>query len=278
MDRIEFVHISDFHFQLCYSRSPIQQLTDKTGRSLTDMLVSGLCEIRENHPRLDFVAVTGDLTQHGAAADYDQLCAVMLEHLPDVPIFATPGNHDDMAVPLDFSVFPTAAGTPLCVCGFRGLRIISLDSRGGKYESGLVKAEQLAALAKLPASNAGSILLLHHTPHISGETEHLIYQMENPQDLYDTIRGMDIKAIFAGHTHKHFTSMLGEIPCYTAESLTYGIETGFDSMIIHNRTGYNHCVLENGILTVRHIIIEPQEYKEAVIIYSEMDSAFTTGD
>ena len=284
MNIISFIHISDLHFENNYEGKFIERLSALTNMTITDQIIVGLREIVNAHENIDFVLLTGDITHHGSIDDYACLRTIIDEELGGIPVFIALGNHDEdkfyggylgisSAMSNDEKRKENSHKSYYYSFNFNGLRIISLDSRGGKNESGFIDREQLDWLRKELESESekGTILILHHTPHISGENETLSYQMENPNDLYEAIKDSDVKAIFAGHTHKAFASMLGKIPCYTVDSLSYGIDLFMDRMEINNRTGYNYCeIADTGNLAVRHIPITREEDKKATVRYYEM--------
>ena len=266
-----FVHISDFHYKNSYEGMHSEKLSANTGLTLTEQFVLGIREIIKDSGRIDFFILSGDLCQNGTANEYECFKKILDEEMKGIPYYLSLGNHDNDNFWNGFLGKPEKTGSYYYSINHEGLRIISLDSRGGAYESGFLEQEQLSWLKNelsIPAEK-GSILLLHHTPHVSGEIEYLIYQTENPSELYEVVENSDIKGIFCGHTHKYFASTLGSIPCYTAESLCFGIDTYEDKMIISNYTGYNYCSVTNGTLNVNQKVIVPDKIQKVTIMYTE---------
>ena len=265
MSRVEFIHISDLHYQTEYS-SFARKLSAQTGGDFTEQLRRSLAHILARVPDVAFFLLSGDLVHEGTAAEYRELHRLW-DEICGRPVYAVPGNHDSDACGIGF--WENEAD-----CAYiheaSGLRIIGMDSRGGEYSSGLLSEAQLEWLREQLKDERDSVLMIHHTPHISGEEEFLIWQMQNPQALYDVVCDANILGIFTGHTHRTFESMLGRIPCYTVNSVTHGIDATEERMVVSNQTGYNHCVYENGKLTVEHIDIPVEKAVEIVVLYSEL--------
>jgi 3',5'-cyclic AMP phosphodiesterase CpdA len=82
----------------------IAQLTDlhvrPVGKSANRVVESNLFTERALRavaalvPRPDVVVITGDLTECGLPAEYDNLARMLRQNLA-MPVFVVPGNHDD---------------------------------------------------------------------------------------------------------------------------------------------------------------------------------------
>ena len=267
-----FLHFSDIHYNSVYDSPFMRRLTDRTGIDLTSQLRLGLQHMRENCPAPAFILLSGDLVHEGLAKEYRELRDIIEAAFPAVPLFAAPGNHDSG----EYSEGWQADASASCYYAAHlpgGLRLLSLDSRGGGYGSGRIDAEQLNWLRERidEAPEVPSILMLHHTPHISGEIDFLTWQMENARELGDALRGGNILGCFTGHTHMRYASEFNSIPCYTVCSIGYEINSLEDRFILSNQTGYNLCEYENGVLDVRRVDIPPEGGEIFVEIpYSEL--------
>lgn len=85
---INIAHISDLHF----------------GREVPEVVEALVAEL--NHPQLDLIAVSGDLTQRARVNEFKAAHA-FFDHLPP-PVLVVPGNHDVSANPLTRFVAPWA--------------------------------------------------------------------------------------------------------------------------------------------------------------------------
>jgi Icc protein len=72
-----------------------------------------LARIQALRPRPRCVVLTGDLAEHGTAAEYE--CARALPSELDIPSHVVPGNHDHAP-----RMLQVLAGSPLCAAGGRG--------------------------------------------------------------------------------------------------------------------------------------------------------------
>ena len=273
MRQIRFIHISDIHFQQEYDDFA-KRLNRLTKIDFTEQFKRSVAYILENYRDIDFFLFTGDLVHEKDVEDYRALEALWQE-ICGLPVYAVAGNHDLDDIGQIF--FGAEAEPPFdYTCKHGALRIIGMDSRGGKYGTGLIEAGQLEWLRKQLDSEENSgpaILLLHHTPHTSGEEDFLLWQMENPEELEDVVKDSDIIGIFCGHAHTTFTSKLSGIPCFTVNSVTHGINSGEEAMTLSNQTGFNYCVFEGDRLTVEHVDIPQENHVELVIHYSEFGEA-----
>jgi Icc protein len=120
--------------------------------------------------RPDAVLVSGDLADHGADAEYEQV-RELLSPL-GAPLHVLPGNHDDRdALRRHFGVPGGAGGEPVQYAADLGpLRLVVLDTTipgedGGRLDDarlGWLDAE-LAAVADQP-----TLIAMHHTPLWTG--------------------------------------------------------------------------------------------------------------
>ena len=270
MRRAEFIHISDIHYQRRYSPFA-RRLIEKTGADFTSLFRRNMAHILQRHENIDFFLISGDLVHEGTIDEYREL-RELWDEICGLPVYAVPGNHDSQAFASGFlGEEPMEPGEPTdrIYCHDSGLRIIAADARGGAYGTGRLSPTQLIRLREAVSEPGDAIFMLHQTPHVSGDEEFLIWQMENPGEVYEAVRESQLLGIFAGHTHKRFYSELGCIPCYTVDSITHGIEVGEDAMTVSNQAGYHHCLYEDGKLTVRYEAIFVMPYVEVRIPYSE---------
>ena len=104
-------------------------------------------------PLPDAVLVTGDLAEHGSAAEYERV-RELLAPLP-MPVHVLPGNHDDRdAMRAHLGGLETA--------DVGGLRLIACDTTQPGRDDGRLDVEWLAA--RLAESDAPTIVAMHHPP------------------------------------------------------------------------------------------------------------------
>lgn len=187
-------------------------------------LPGGLDGVR---PRPGLLLLTGDLTDHGTAAEYarlDELLAGL-----GVRCLVVAGNHDDPAVLR--SSLPHLLGVPADGDGgagspaawtevVDGVTLVGLDS-----SSGTLGAAQLAWLDGVLAAAGGPVLVaLHHPPFPTG-----LDQLDTEWPLTDAAalravvaRHAVVAGILCGHVHRHIATALdGRVPMVTAPALSW---------------------------------------------------------
>ena len=283
MSVLRFLHITDTHFNIDYTGTRIERLHRATGITLTEQLKIGVADALARCPDAQFVLLSGDLVHEGEVEDYAALRELLGELFGEIPIYPSLGNHDNNCfwrgwLGQDAEDEDARYDSVVTLPG-SGLRIITLDSRGGPYGSGVLSEKQLAWLGEVlsDASEAGSLLMMHHTPNDGISEPYLRYQLQSSQELYEVVEGSDIIAVFAGHTHMRYESEFAGIACYTSPSIGFGIVVGEedDRMTWNDDTGYNICELEYGEsqrskLAVTAVDIEPPESHSAEVLYSEL--------
>src|ERR1700757_4809006 len=80
------VQLTDLHIRprgvACNRVSETNMLTEQAFRA-----------VRAMRPKPDLVLITGDLTECGLPAEYDNFAAILRRSLPG-PVYVVPGNHD----------------------------------------------------------------------------------------------------------------------------------------------------------------------------------------
>ncbi len=181
-------HVSDTHFG--------NDVQDPAARA--EAVMDHLLAMR---PRPDLLVVTGDVADHGLAAEYAEARA-WLDRWPG-PVAVCPGNHDVRA-----AYVVGLALEPRQVVEHAGHRFVMLDSlvdavAGERVDEGRLGEDQLTWLdRRLGESDDPAFVCLHHPPTTIG------------LELMDPIRLMDgdalaavldhhphVVAILVGHAH-----------------------------------------------------------------------------
>jgi 3',5'-cyclic AMP phosphodiesterase CpdA len=157
-------------------------------------------------PQPDVTIVTGDLVDHGEAAEYHHFRDLLAPLR--MPVFVIAGNHDSRA-PLR-QVFGADGYFPLA--GFLHytvedypLRLVALDTSIPGENGGTLCEERLgwldAALAAAP--DRPTLVLMHHPPFPTGITFMDGYGLENIAALAEIVaRHPQIERITCGHLHR----------------------------------------------------------------------------
>lgn len=145
-------------------------------------------------PAPDVVLVTGDLTDHGEAADYAILSA-SLSRL-EARTFVIPGNHDDrpvMAAELSHLGYLPASGHCSYTVEDLPVRLVALDTTDPTRHDGVFPADRARWLDEtLAADGRPTLVFMHHPPFDTG-----IFFM----DAVD-LKGRDrFRAVIDAHPH-----------------------------------------------------------------------------
>ncbi|MCO5148781.1 MULTISPECIES: metallophosphoesterase [unclassified Shinella] len=210
-------HISDFHV---FSDKPETPLVRLDAERVARRVVADLAAFA---PRLDAIALTGDLTDGGSAQDYALLQDILAPL--SMPVFVVPGNHDRryalraaFADRLPFSDssylnYETRIG---------GLKVLALDTLIEGRGDGALVPESLVWLAeRLPAGGTEpALVLLHHPPFPSGiqslDKAALTAGRSEIARLVREYRGP--LTILAGHIHRPFQATWNGAHCAVAGS------------------------------------------------------------
>ncbi|RST83872.1 serine/threonine protein phosphatase [Aquibium carbonis] len=197
---MRIAHLSDLHV-----------LVDPTGRGLVrgDAVSRAralVADVAALAPKIDVVAITGDLTDDGEEADY-ALVRDLLAPL-DVPVLAVPGNHD-LRVPMRAAFDAAAYEDPFflhheAVLG--STRFLALDSLSAGEVGGRLCPARLDWIAgKLSRPFEGdTFLLIHHPPcpTATGVLDDAIL-IEGNAELRAILAGLERPAhILCGHLHR----------------------------------------------------------------------------
>jgi 3',5'-cyclic-AMP phosphodiesterase len=134
-------------------------------------LACAVVELNALAPQPDVVVVTGDLVEHGSAAEYEHLRALLAALV--MPVFVIPGNHDSregMREAFGREGYLLRAGFLHYAIEEYPLRIVALDTHIPGEHGGLLCAERLAwfASALSAAPERPTVVLMHHPPFATG--------------------------------------------------------------------------------------------------------------
>lgn len=192
---------------------------------------------------VDMVVVTGDLTEHGRAVEYDHFARLM-EPL-NLPWHVLPGNHDDRAEIRDRFPAPGAGLVP----GAEALNwsvtlddftLIGLDSQVPGHHHGHLTPETIDFLwdRLMQARGRPVLIALHHPPIASG-----IAEMDDGA-LQDTAAfGAALRAypgpirLICGHLHRSISTLFAGIPCQVAPGASHAVT-------LDQRPGMTHTLMK----------------------------------
>ncbi|KQM61126.1 metallophosphoesterase [Agreia sp. Leaf210] len=174
---------------------------------------------------LDAVVISGDLADHGSAAEYEQLFASFQRV---VPFLLIAGNHDlssALVDALDHHGFPATLNSTLDIAG---VRLIGLDSHIDHHDEGLLSAAALEyARAHIEGSQGPVILVMHHPPVPVGHHVMDRFGLGNSDELAELIHTHDnIVGVFTGHVHTALATTFAGVPLLGAPGIASTMRLG----------------------------------------------------
>jgi 3',5'-cyclic-AMP phosphodiesterase len=170
----------------------------------------------------DAVLVSGDLAEHAADEEYEQLRA-LLERI-QAPAYVLPGNHDDRdALHRHFGV-PGAGGEPVRYDVDLGpLRLVVVDSTIPGEDGGALDDGQLGWLDETLAAAPGTptVVAMHHPPFFVGIApwDAIGLRPADRERLGEVLsRHAHVERVVAGHVHRAITTELGGRPVMSVPS------------------------------------------------------------
>jgi 3',5'-cyclic-AMP phosphodiesterase len=174
------VHFSDIHLRTEGTVGP--------GVRPRDNLVRALAVVAAQDIKPDFFVLTGDLTDNGEPAAYQELHDIMsgAASMLGAEVIYLPGNHDDRAHLRRCATGEPGSSKPLNQVFWRGgLRLVALDSTVPGKGWGELDARTLAFLTAHLAAPAdeGTVLAFHHPPVPSPIAEMARLSLRKPNQL-----------------------------------------------------------------------------------------------
>jgi Icc protein len=156
--------------------------------------------VREQQPHIDLVLATGDLSQDGTLASYQQFRDMTAPI--GAPARWIPGNHDEPQVMAHAAVHSDLLEPVVDVGNWR---IILLDSAVPGSVPGYLHDQQLQLLAQAlsEAPNRHHLVCFHHHPVSIGCAWMKPIGLRNPDALFAVLeRFPQVKAVLWGHVHQ----------------------------------------------------------------------------
>lgn len=238
-----FIQITDHHLR--------EHESDLTfGFSPAHAFRTTLRDIARRTPPPDFIVTTGDLVHAGTPAEYQTARAMLglrelspapgpqsvtAEGLRGMPMYFLPGNHDPRAVffrsMFSDSVEP-ATGVPLLMnveFAHKGMRFICID--WGSANKPIATPAMLSFLARSLENRAPAILLMHHALAPVGIPYLDSFLPDDLPAFEAIVRGSSLLAMFCGHFHTTYQTVVGGIPVYGLRSTTFSFAADGDQTL-----------------------------------------------
>lgn len=182
-------------------------------------------------PRPDVILLTGDLTECGLDIEYANLARLMRRHLPPVPVFVIPGNHDrreNLRKALEH--LPGVTADPFYVqyaVEDFPVRLVMLDTVVPGAGHGELRPEQLqwldSTLAQVPGKP--TMIAMHHPPFACGIAHMDRIRLRDAAAFTDIVaRHPQVERIICGHHHRAITTKLAQAIASIAPSVAHQVE------------------------------------------------------
>ena len=204
-----------------------------------------LSHCMSHHPEVDFVLITGDISQTGNISSYRVFDSVINNF--DVPVYCVPGNHD---IPEFLARFvPTSPAKHMSVVALRGINLLLLNSCVDGKHAGKVSDESLHQL-QTHLEGCGqefNILAIHHPPVLINSRWLDELGLENRNDLLQIITRFprDI-LLLSGHVHQEVDQQMDNLRLLATPSTCHQFKSDSDDM----------CHLEAPMPAYRYIDVD----------------------
>jgi Icc protein len=192
-DAVLLVQLSDSHL---FADADVKLL----GMNTRDSLRRVIDLVREQQPHIDLVLATGDLSQDGTLASYQQFRDMTAPM--GAPARWLPGNHDEPQIMADAAVHSDLLEPVVDVGNWR---VTLLDSAVPGSVPGYLQDQQLQLLVQAlsEAPNRHHLVCLHHHPVSIGCAWMEPIGLRNPDALFAVLdRFPQVKAVLWGHVHQ----------------------------------------------------------------------------
>jgi 3',5'-cyclic-AMP phosphodiesterase len=193
---------------------------------MTERAIDAVIALR---PRPDVVLITGDLTDCGLVAEYEQL-KIMLRRL-DLPFFVIPGNHDRREnfrrALSDYRGVTDDPEFVQFVVDDYPIRLIGLDTLVPGKGEGALCARRLAFLERSLARERDkpTVIFMHHPPFDCGIL-HMdrIRLLAGAERLAEIVRPYrNVERILCGHHHRAIEARFAGTICSIAPSVAHQV-------------------------------------------------------
>lgn len=194
IEPLKFVHITDTHVL----NQPNEKFFDL---NTTECLESVLSHCFKHHTDIDFLLVTGDISQTGTENSYKIFKSILQKY--EIPVFCVPGNHDDPATLKN--ILPFSPHNSISTVQMGSYSLVLISSWMANMSHGIISENSLQQLDDYLCNNQDlfSIIALHHPP-VSVNSKWLDdISLKNSADLLSIISKHSPKSLLLfGHVHQ----------------------------------------------------------------------------
>jgi 3',5'-cyclic AMP phosphodiesterase CpdA len=215
-------HLTDTHV-LAAGAVDGERHVDNNGR-----LAQAVATIGAETPPMRAVLATGDLTNDGQTAEYEELGRLLAPL--SIPVLPIPGNHDDRdRVRATFPDVPWVdAAHASWVTTVDHVRIVGLDSvrpgePGAEFDTD--RERWLRGVLGEPHDRP-TVLAVHHPPFTTGIAWMDASGFVGLDRLEATLRDHPVDRVVCGHLHRPIASTIAGIPVQVGLSTVQHVELG----------------------------------------------------
>lgn len=247
---MKILHISDIHYRKDYEPSE-KGYKAVLYRMQSPLEPLGYCLSRalQEHPQVDCLLVSGDLTEDGTAEDYAALRAFIEAQVGDLPVIVTLGNHDNKQAFYEGWLGLEASDAPYnCVTLVGDTAIVSWDtSRQGNPDGEITPAQMDWLRQTLDEHKDKHIVLMTH--HHFMEHQASVPSIPCGEDFPALLQQAQIDCLLCGHTHHKFAYFYGDVPYYTVDGMSFYADLMMNGAVRFRETyGFNYYDIVDGIV------------------------------
>lgn len=212
------------------------------GVNTCDTLRAVVADVAARHGDFDALLLTGDLSQDETPASYD-LLAQTLAPIRTAPVYAIPGNHDDLGhLRARLAVEDVHVLADLRLGQWR---FAMLNSQVPGRVHGELGADQIGRLKDSLRGAAEHVIVTLHHPPVKIDTAWLdASRCRDGGDLLGILASPPVKAVLCGHVHQEFEAIEEGISILTTPSTCVQFTPRVDEFAIDHAAAPGYRVLE----------------------------------
>ena len=219
---LRFVHITDTHL-LNQPNATFNNIYTK------ESLEAILSHIQNQYSEIDFVLITGDVSQTGDPDSYEILKTIVQGY--KFPIYCIPGNHDSPKCLQQ--VIPTSPVNNIHVIEFGCYSLVLINSCLENQHKGKISQQCLQQLNNhlRKHSKQFNIFAVHHPPVLINSKWLDELGLINKSEFIQLItqNSMD-SVLLCGHVHQEIDQQIGKVRILSTPSTCYQFEANAENM------------------------------------------------
>jgi len=225
---LQFVHITDTHL-LNQSKDTFNGLNTKNS------LESVLSHIQSNYADIDFLLLTGDVSQTGDQQSYTVLKTVLQQYV--FPIYCVPGNHD--APKLLQQVISNCPNDSINIIQLGKFSLVLLNSWVDEQNHGVISQHCLQQLEDhlQNSEDQFNIFALHHPPVLINSKWLDELGLVNKAEFITLVKKHSAEGILLfGHVHQEFDQQIDKLRLLSTPSTCHQFKKYTETIEIENTT------------------------------------------